>query len=182
MLLGVDFIVNAIPTPSRGIAALVTGDLVSAHRVGASLAQRAFATKAPRDADVVVLSAYPKDNELIQYTAAFTPIHSAPFSLVRPGGTIVVATAASEGAGFHSLFSPGMIFGGKAPRAVGDADLWLYSPKINRGDLEPQDMTRPLFSTWNEVIHALEGKSTAALRVSVFPAAVHQLVVGEDFR
>lgn len=175
-LVGVDFIVNAITSPDRGVAALVAGEMVAAHRHGTSLARAAYRTSAPEGADVVVLSAYPKDNELIQYTAAFAPLHSAPFPLVRPGGTVVVVTAASEGAGFHSLFSPHMIFGGAAPRSVGDAGLVLVSPGVNRGDLEAQDRDRRLFSTWALCREWLEATHGPRASVSVFPSAVHQLV------
>lgn len=176
-LVGVDFIVNSVPTSRRGVAALAAGDLVGAHRRGVQHAVETFATVAPAPADVVVLSAYPKDNELLQYTTALTPLSTAPAPLVRPGGTVVVATSSSEGAGFHSLFGPGMRMGGLAPRPVGDAELVVFSPGVNRGDLEPQDKDgRPLLATWPETVAWLEAKHGPAADVSVFPCAVHQMV------
>ncbi len=176
-LAGVDFIVNAVPNTERGMAALVTGDLVAAHRVGVARALEAFATEAPAGADICVLSAYPKDNELLQYSAAFTPLVSAPEPIVRPGGTVVMATAASEGAGFHSLFGRGMRFGGPAPRPPGDCDLVLFAPGAARGDLEPEDRdTVPLFGTWDDTVAWLRAKHGEAATVSVFPSAVTQLV------
>lgn len=177
-LVGVDFLVNAVPTTRRGVAALVAGDLVAAHRAGVARAIGVFATIAPAPVDVCVVSAYPKDNELLQYTTALTPLLTAPTPLVRPGGTVVVATSASEGAGFHSLFGPGMRMGGMATRPVGDADLVLFSPGVNHGDLEPQDRdTVPLFATWPETVRWLTAKHGRAATVSVFPSAVHQMVV-----
>jgi len=174
---GVDFIVNAVPTTTRGVAALVTGDLVAAHRAGVELARAAYATVAPAGADICVLSAYPKDNELLQYSAAFTPLSSAPEPLVRPGGTVVMATAASEGAGFHSLFGRNMHFGGPAPRPPGDCDLVLFAPGAARGDLEPEDRDAlPLFRTWDDTVAWLTAKHGADATVSVFPSAVTQLV------
>ncbi|HVX21946.1 MAG TPA: lactate racemase domain-containing protein [Acidimicrobiales bacterium] len=174
---GVDFIVNAVPNTERGMAGLVTGDLVAAHRAGVALAREAFATSAPAGADVCVLSAYPKDNELQQYSAGFTPLLSAPEPLVRPGGTVVMATAASEGAGFHSLFGRGMHFGGPAPRPPGDCDLVLFAPGAARGDLEPEDRdTLPIFATWDHTVAWLAAKHGDHASVSVFPSAVTQLV------
>ena len=49
---GVDFIVNSVPTRSRGVAGVVTGDMVAAHRAGVAMARRVYATAAPADADV----------------------------------------------------------------------------------------------------------------------------------
>jgi lactate racemase len=176
-LAGVDFILNSVPTSRRGIAALVCGDLVAAHRDGARRAIAAFATVAPAPADVCVLSAYPKDNELIQYTTALTPLLTAPSPLVRPGGTVVVATSSSEGAGFHSLFGPGMRMAGSFPRPVGDAELVIFSPGVNRGDLEPVDKPSvPLLATWEATREWLEAKHGPVATVSVFPCAVHQMV------
>ena len=175
-LVGVDFIVNSVPTSRRGIAALVCGDLVAAHREGARRATELFATEAPAPADVCVLSAYPKDNELIQYTTALTPLLTAPESLVRPGGTVLVATSSSEGAGFHSLFGPGMRMAGSFPRPVGDAELVIFSPGVNRGDLEPVDKDVELFGTWAQTRRWLEAKHGPMADVSVFPCAVHQMV------
>lgn len=176
-LVGVDFIVNSVPNRHRGIAALVAGDLVAAHRAGVVKAAEVFDTTAPARADICVLSAYPKDSELLQYTTAFTPLLTSPEPLVRPGGTVVVASSASEGAGFHSLFGPGMRMGGMAGRPIGDAELVIFSPGVNRGDLEPQDKASvPLFATWEETRAWLEAKHGDSATVSVFPCAVHQMV------
>ncbi len=55
-LAGVDCIVNVIPNIRRGIAGLVVGDLVEAHRAGVEIARRTYATKLPTGVDVCVLS------------------------------------------------------------------------------------------------------------------------------
>ncbi len=90
---------------------------------------------------------------------------------------MVVATSSSEGAGFHSLFGPGMRMSGSFPRPVGDAELILFSPGVNRGDLEPVDRPGvPLFATWKATRGWLEAKHGPSADVSVFPCAVHQLV------
>src|ERR1700712_4957813 len=43
----VDFIVNAIPNSSVGLAGVVTGDVVDAHRAGVDIARRTFASPTP---------------------------------------------------------------------------------------------------------------------------------------
>ena len=96
-LAGVDFLVNAIPNSRLGIAGLVTGDVVAAHREGCEIARRVYTTQTRPGADVCVLSVYPKDAEFLQYLTAFAPWQTAPAPLVREGGTVVVALDGSEG-------------------------------------------------------------------------------------
>lgn len=175
--IGVDFILNTVATSRRGIAGVVAGDLVAAHRAGVEIARRVYDTVAPAGADVCVLSAYPKDNEFLQYAAAFTPLQSAPEPLVRPGGTVVMATAGSEGPGFHSLFGPGMRFGGGLQRPAGKVDFVLFSPGVTSRDLPDRDReTFSLFTTWEMTREWLAGKHGPHARVSVFPCAVTQVV------
>jgi nickel-dependent lactate racemase len=174
---GVDFIVNTVPTTRRGIGGVVAGDLVAAHRAGVAIAQRVFDTTAPAAADVCLLSCYPKDNEFLQYAAAFTPLQSAPGPLVRAGGTVVMATAGSEGPGFHSLFGPGMAFGGPLPRPPADADLVLFCPGVSHGDLPDGDGADvQLFTSWTDTVSWLTAKHGPVATASVFPTAVTQLV------
>jgi nickel-dependent lactate racemase len=174
---GVDFILNTITTSRMGIAGVVAGELVAAHRAGVEIARRVYDTTAPAGVDVCVLSSYPKDTEFLQYAAAFTPLQSAPEPLVRPGGTVVMATAGSEGPGFHSLFGPGMRFAGGLQLPAGRNDLVLFSPGVTSCDLPDRDRrSMPLFSTWEKTRAWLAGKHGLHARVSVFPCAVTQLV------
>jgi nickel-dependent lactate racemase len=174
---GVDFILNTVTTSRRGIAGVVAGDLVAAHRAGVEIATRVYDTAAPAGADVCVLSSYPKDNEFLQYAAAFTPLQSAPEPLVRPGGTVVMASAGSEGPGFHSLFGPGMRFGGRLQRPEGDHEFALFVPGVTRSDLPvPDRASVPLFATWEETRQWLAVRHGRHAMASVFPCAVTQMV------
>jgi len=178
-LAGVDFLVNAIPGPTLGIAGLVAGDVVAAHRAGCAIARRVYASPTPSGADVCVLSVYPKDAEFLQYLTAFAPWQTAPAPLVREGGTLVVALEGSEGLGHHWLFGPGMrLDPGRAPRVKG-RDVVFFAPGIDRGALQPaaRDET-VLFKTWSETRAWLVAKHGAAARVSVFPCATIQLGAG----
>jgi hypothetical protein len=176
-LAGVDFIVNSVPTVRRGIAALVTGDLVAAHRAGVAAAQRVYATPAPVDADVCVLSSYPKDSEFLQWSTALSPWASAGRPLVRAGGTVVVTAAAPEGFGFHSLYGPGMRFAQQVPRPLPGYDVVLFSPGVADGDLtDGQRASLRLFTSWPATVDWLAAKHGPAARVAIFPAATTQLV------
>jgi hypothetical protein len=180
-LAGVDFLVNGIPSSRLGLAGLVTGDVVAAHRAGAEIARRVYATPAPAGADVSVLSVYPKDAEFLQYLTAFAPWQTAPAPLVREGGTVVVALDGSEGLGSHWLFGPGMrLDGGRAPRVKG-RDLVFFAPGIDRGALPPAARDEAvLFKTWPETLAWLTNKHGPRARVSVFPCGTIQLATAND--
>jgi len=173
---GVDFIVNGVPNSKRGLAAVVCGDVVAAHRAGAARAAEVFATATPQGCDVAVFSLYPKDTEFLQHITALAPWKTAPAPIVREGGTIVIAAAATEGLGFHSLFGPGMRLA--APRAtrVRDRDLVFFAPGMARGCLPSGSAEgTTMFSTWEQTRDWLEAKHGPSATVAVFPCATMQL-------
>jgi len=169
---GVDAIVNAIPTSRMGLAGVVVGDVVAAHRAGVEIARRVFATDAPPDADVAVLSLYPKDGEFLQHLTAFSPYKTASRPIVRAGGTVVVAVAASEGFGYHALFGPGRRL--QAPNAtrLRERDVVFFCPSLYQTEVPPGTV---LMRTWDETVAWLSAKHGASATVSVFPCATIQL-------
>jgi nickel-dependent lactate racemase len=172
----VDLIVNSVPNSSMGIAALVVGDLVEAHRAGVQAAKRVMSTDTPTDVDICVLSLYPKDGEFLQHITALAPLKTAAEPIVRPGGTVVIALAGSEGVGFHSLFGPGMQM--SAPRAtrLRDRDVIFFSPGLAPGLLPTAVREETIMhATWEETIAWLERKHGSSARVAVFPCATMQL-------
>jgi nickel-dependent lactate racemase len=173
---GVDFIVNGVPNSQRGLAAVVCGDLVAAHRAGAARAAEVFATPTPVGCDIAVFSLYPKDTEFLQHITALAPWKTAPAPIVREGGTIVIAAASTEGLGFHSLFGPGMHLA--APRAtrVRDRELVFFAPGMTPGCLSPGTAEgTTMFATWEQTRGWLEAKHGPSARVAVFPCATIQL-------
>lgn len=175
---GVDFIVNSVPTSRLGVAAVVAGDVVAAHRAGVEAARRVFATDAPAEADVCVLSLYPKDTEFLQHVTAFAPWKTAPSPLAREGGTVVVALAGSEGLGTHHLFGPGMPLAGTRATRLRDREVVFLCPTIEVGELVP-DVARDtvVFRDWPTLRDWLVAKHGATGRATVFPCATMQLVV-----
>ena len=182
---GVHAIVNVVPSSRRGIAGLVVGDVVAAHRAGVAIAQRVFATPVPSAVDVGVFTAYPKDTEYCQLSLAFNVWTTAKEPIVHERGTIVACTAASEGPGFHSLMGPGMRLGGdwgslrSLRRAFRPREMVVFSPGINANDLAPEargDMT--LCRAWPQVLERLRELHGAHARVAVFPCSAIQLAAG----
>jgi nickel-dependent lactate racemase len=176
---GVDFIVNSIPNSRLGIAGLVTGDVVAAHRAGAEIARKIYASPTPAGADICVLSVYPKDGEFLQYLTAFAPWQTAPEPMVREGGTVVVALEGAEGLGSHWLFGPGMRLDFRRAPGVKGRDLVFFAPQIDRGSLQPEAREAAiLFKTWAETEAWLLEKHGDQAKVSIFPCATMQLGAG----
>jgi nickel-dependent lactate racemase len=171
-IVGVDFIVNSVPTSRMGAAAVVAGDVVAAHRAGVEHARRVFATPTPAGCDVAVLSLYPKDTEYLQHLTAFAPWRTAAEPLVREGGTIVVALAGVEGFGTHWLFGPGMPLDASRPTRVRGRDVLIMCPNVERGEV-PEGTK--LFRTWDSAGEWLEAKHGPVATASVFPCATIQL-------
>jgi nickel-dependent lactate racemase len=172
---GVDFIVNAIPNSSLGLAGLVTGDVVDAHRAGCEIARRVFATPAPDECDVCVLSLYPKDAEFLQHLTAFAPHASAATPFVREGGTFVVVVSGDEGLGSHSLFGPGMRLAASRPTRVRGRDVIFFAPRTDPGLLPVTMEGTVLLPTWAQTLEWLERKHGSQARVAVYPCATMQL-------
>ncbi len=178
-LAGVDFLVNSIPNSRLGMAGLVTGDVVAAHRAGVDIAREVFASPTPEGADICVLSVYPKDGEFLQYLTAFAPWQTAPAPMVREGGTVVVALEGAEGLGSHWLFGPGMRLDFRRAPAVKGRDIIFFAPRVDQGSLQPEARDKAiLFKTWDETEAWLRAKHGDSARVSVFPCATMQLGSG----
>jgi nickel-dependent lactate racemase len=175
---GVDFIVNMVPTSRLGVGGVFAGDVVEAHRAGVRFAREVYATAPPASVvDVAVLSLYPKDTEFLQHITAFAPWKTASEPFVKEGGTIVVPLAAPDGLGTHHLFGPGMPLAGTRPTRIRDRDLVFVCPTIELGELHPEvaAATR-VFRTWAEARVWLEAKHGPVASAAVFPCATMQLV------
>ena len=176
----VDFIVNAIPNSRLGIAGLVVGDVVEAHRAGTAIARRVFATPTPPESDICVLSLYPKDSEFLQHLTAFAPHVTAETHIVRGGGTFVVVVSGEEGLGSHSLFGPGMRLAASRPTRIRGRDVIFFAPRTTAGMLPATMDGTVLLASWAETVAWLERKHGPRASVAVYPCATMQLSDSPD--
>jgi hypothetical protein len=179
---GVDFIANSVPTSRRGIAALVCGDVVEAHRAGVKRARRIFATRVPAGVDVAVLNAYPKDSEYLQMGMAFNVWFTAPQPITHEDGTVVVCTAASEGPGFHSLIGPERRVpspGGLPPSRLAPREMVIFAPGVGPHDLTPEALEGgSLYRSWEGTVEHVRRKHGPGARVAIFPWSAIQIADG----
>lgn len=93
MLKGDVFLVNTVLNADGGIAAIVAGDPVAAHRTGAESAARIHGARIPRQADVVITDSHPMDIDMRQ---GIKSVANALFA-AKPGGVIIAAMKCDEG-------------------------------------------------------------------------------------
>jgi len=160
---GLDFIINAVLNDEMQIADLFCGDMVEAHRAACSTAKQAYRVDLELGADILVVNAFPKDTEYSQVNAGVATLGQRMGESVRQDGSVVMITAASEGAGYHALFGPGMplftpqdnfpVFG------LHGRDACVFSTGVKKPDIrqffknaEPPEV----YDTWGGVLGHLQ--------------------------
>ncbi|MCL4302297.1 MAG: DUF2088 domain-containing protein [Anaerolineae bacterium] len=175
---GLEMAINVVINSQRDIAGVFAGHPIEAHRAAVALARHVYATDLPREMDVAVFNAYPKDTELMLGFNALNPGYGIGEQLVQPDGTVVVTMAASEGYGFHSIntrqgfaYSPELAWGRR---------LIVYSPNLTQADIQRfcPDGTL-LFKEWPSLVKMLEAQYPGRTRVVVLPYGTIQLGGGE---
>lgn len=180
---GLDFIVNVVLNEDMEAADLFAGHFIQAHRAACRRAMEALATPLVPGADITVLSAYPKDTEYSQIGTCFAVLGHHKERCVKPDGTIVAMTAASEGAGFHSLFGPGMrLFSPHddniPPLELHGVETLVYSDGVTERDIRQfyTGPTPPIFSGWDAVLARLEAKYAGKRPlVAIYPMGAIQI-------
>ncbi len=178
---GLDIIVNTVGNSRGQTAGVFVGDLVDAHRAAVALAKRVYATTVPQNLDIGVFNTFPKDTEFIQCTNALNVWSNYEKNVVKEGGAIVVATAGTEGRGFHSLVDRGMRLHFRMEKRAGIRDvvsnrqLIFFCPNINYSDLyEHYPKGTLLFRKWNDVVKELSRRYGVDTQVAVFPCGTLQ--------
>jgi nickel-dependent lactate racemase len=180
---GLDVVANAVGTSTGATAALFVGHPHQAHRAGVAAAERLYATRVPRDIDVGFFNAYPEDSEFIQSVKALNVWSDPNRDIVKPGGTIVLATAASEGRGTHYLTDVGMRLEGRPTnnpsfrRKLEGRTLMVFSPGASPHDCTDRFPPETFFSAdWKAVLVALSARHGAGTHAVVFPCCSLQVL------
>ena len=180
---GLDFIVNVVLSGKRGIVGVFAGDFVEAHASGIEFAREVYSTELPPEIDVAVCNAYPKDTDLMQSVNAFNGLITAPSSVLKDNGTVVLATASTEGRGYHSLHGRGMPLemAMDVEKTFHGRELLVFSPNIAVPDVKVayHEPVR-LFRTWSKLVNALKRTYGQSCRVGIFPCGPLQLAQGYD--
>jgi len=172
---GVDFSVQVVYNQDRRAVHVVAGDIVAAHHKAARYAVNHLYTDYAKDADVVVVNAYPKGSQLHEH------FHWGSRGL-KDGGSIVVINQNPMGEFvWHYLDEAGFNRGGsyfaqraarrrRFPRA---RQVLLYTQYLQQRELD-----NPYFPpetvglrSWAEVLERLKRAHQGDVDVAVYPYA-----------
>jgi len=128
------FIVNAIMNYQQKIVRVVAGHPVAAHRYGAQISAGLYGAKVAKQADVVITSSNPMDQDLRQGVKALANTIRA----VRRGGVVMTFVRAEEGTGVFGLANKKLPIGKKALRFLAPVILPLV-PKLKLKGMGEED-------------------------------------------
>jgi lactate racemase len=187
--LGLDLVVNGVLNSRREVAALFVGDFVKAQRAGAHVAQEVFGTQIPdqlsRDADLVVVNAYPLDSDPIQTGKALWCRRHFP------NARFVVVNPAVDGICYHGLFDridwqrySAQMAAREAiidpePQLGGTDQAIIWSENYPIHDFPRKHPHDLLVRKWETVLELLEPALPANATVAVFPTSGLQLLARE---
>lgn len=180
---GLDFIVNVVLNEQMKTGSLFAGHFVKAHRAACARAMECMKTELVAGADINILSAYPKDTEYSQIGTCFAVLGHNKEACTTTDGTIVSMTAASEGAGFHSLFGPGMgLFSphddNMPPMELRGKELLIYSDGVRQIDIRQfyKGAAPDVFDNWDGILARLKAKYAGKIpKVAIYPMGAIQI-------
>jgi len=173
---GLDVIVNSVGTSAGKTAGVFVGDLVQAHRAAVELTRKVYITDAPTDVDIGIFNAFPEDTELVQAQKALNVwTGNLKRCIVREGGKVVIATASSDGLGFHSLLDVGSRLHRKVDQRKVMAEIFqnrkilVLSPNCSPSDLYTRYPKHVLIRNhWKDILEDLKDGSSSRT-VAIFP-------------
>ncbi|NLI53685.1 MAG: DUF2088 domain-containing protein [Clostridiales bacterium] len=180
---GLDFVVNVVLNDEMNVADAFAGHFIQAHRAACSSATEHLRTEIVENADIIVLSAYPKDTEYSQIGTCFAVLGHHKKQSVRPDGTIVAMTAASEGPGFHALFGPGMLLfsphdDNTPPPELKGLDMLVCSDGVTAVDIRQFFRSEPptVYADWDQILPILRQKYQGRKPVvAIYPMGAIQI-------
>ncbi len=190
--LGLNWIVNGLLNEERGLAELVAGDPIEAHRAGVVRAKLRYSVPPPADADVVVADMYPFDADLQFATdRGLWPLLSA-----QRGASRVILAACPRGVGHHSLYPVQNAFASRVLRRLsrlrlrdlrrplekvrnaarlltqGNVPVLALAPGVSDAELATVFKRASRFSEWQGLRAALELRhSSAGVKVAMYRCA-----------
>ena len=188
-MLGLDVVVNAVINGRREIAGLFVGDFIQAQRTGARFALKIYGTEIPeelrREADLVVVNAYPLDSDPIQSSKALWARQ-----YFEKAYTVVVNPAV-DGICYHGLFDridwlrfnaqrqarppmddPEPILGRRDQALIWSENFPVHDfPRKHPNDI--------LVRTWETALDLLRPALPERAKVAVFPVSGVQVLAAE---
>jgi len=169
----VHFSVQMVYNQERKLVHVVAGDVVRAHHRAARYAVNHLATEYAKDADVVVINAYPKGSQLHEHFGWGS-------RGLKDGGSIVVINQNPMGEFvWHYMDEAGFNKGGSffaqrdaRPRRYAQAgQVLLYSQYLQRRELDSPYFPPETVGlrAWSDVVERLRSKHKGDVKVALYP-------------
>jgi len=178
----VDIIINTVVNSLAQTAQVFVGDPIKAYRVAVNHARQIYATKLPKNLDIAVFNAFPKDTEFTQCCTALNVWSAYDKPLVKKGGAIVIISASPEGRGLHFLTDRGMrlyrhfrVYA-EFRHITRNRRFIFFCPNVSRAsfyDYFPKKAL--LLKRWEDVIEKLVTYYGSNANVGIFPCGSLQL-------
>lgn len=127
------------------------------------------------------MNAYQKNTDLIQLINAMNAIGQDTRRVFKKDGTLVIATACSQGAGIHYLVGVGVGHSElyEKEKKFSGREVIIYSPNLSHPEVMGQYPPSTLvFNTFQETITELERRHGTRASAAVFPCASIQIPPG----
>jgi nickel-dependent lactate racemase len=172
---GVDFSVQMVYNQDRRLVHVVSGDVVRAHHRAARYAVNHLATEYAKDADIVVVNAYPRGGQVHEQ-------FGWGLRGLKPGGSIVMVNQNPMGESVWHFLDEERFNQGQAWTAQRDgrkrgfpqaSQLLVYSQYLQKRELDG-----PYFPpeaqglrSWTDVLTALRKQHRGDVKVAIYPYA-----------
>jgi nickel-dependent lactate racemase len=178
---GLDVLINTICNATRSIAAVVAGPPQETFEKGIAIAKAYCAMPLQSNHNVLILNAYPKDQELLQVSNAFNVFATLPKKIKESIKAVVLIARLSKGLGYHGLFSPdGSLYKIPSPlRILGDRKMLFFSPRLHKETYHKVfSVTYDLTNNWTEVLNWLTNLNLEQYDIGLFHQASMQTANG----
>ena len=184
--IGLDFIINIVPTREGHLYKCVAGDFMEAHRVGVRNSSYVYGVQFSKQCQILISNSYPADLDLWQSSKALWTGEG----MVCDEGILIFVTTCLEGLGVHELFADYMNLNpnylrqclkeGKIedPNAcagaiqIGDMKRRIRFGLVS-GGLTEEDATRMGFEYFNTIEDAIKKETRAWNEVGSVSVLTH---------
>ncbi|MEE9572731.1 MAG: lactate racemase domain-containing protein [Candidatus Neomarinimicrobiota bacterium] len=178
-LAGLDLIVNAVCNATRGVIKIFAGPLRETYDEGVTFAQNYTSMELKSDHNILILNAYPKDQELVQVSNAFNVFNTLSEVSKRAIKTIVIIARLNKKVGYHGIFGPGgSLYKAPSPlRNLKECNLIFYSPSLSSKDFHNVFAEEyRLVNDWKQIMELLVKKKLVSYDIGIFHQASMQVV------
>ena len=173
--------INAVCNGNREIIALYAGSLPVSFTQGVDFARQYYASQVRKDHSVLVLNAYPKDQEVVQLGNALNVVRTLPDNAASSLRAIVLVARLKTGIGSHAVFGPGgPLYRQPAPLPIlKGRELLFFTPYCDSSAVHTMFASDyAVCNTWQAVLDRLAEIEPGGHNVGLFHQASMQ--IGRD--